>query len=324
MGRGSWIGLAAALVLVSGAPEFAAAQSYPSKPIHMIIPFTPGGPTDVFGRLIGQQLNEAWGQPVIEENKPGATGTLGTGLVVKAPPDGYTLLMASTSSHISAYLYQNQPYDPNRDLEPVVNAVTMPFYLVANPSFPAKTVKELVAAIKAKPGFYSYGSPGAGSGGQLVMEMFKRAAGLDIVHVPYKGAAPVITALVAGEVMVAFDTISTAHPNVAGGRLRDFAVTGAKRSSALPDLPTIRESGYPEFEAYIWFGLFAPKGTPSGIVAKINAEVSRIMQTPAMQKRIADLAGEFAPHSPAEFRAFAERDSKRWQDVIAATGVRAE
>lgn len=323
--RGRWtVAAMVAGLTIALAAAGAAAQSYPSKPLRLIIPFTPGGPTDVFARLIGQALSEAWGQPVVADNRPGATGTLGTSLVVKAAPDGYTLLMASTSSHISAYLYQNQPYDPNRDLDPVINAVTMPFYLIANPAFPAKTLRDFVVEIKRRPGFYSYGSPGAGSGGQLTMEMFKRAAGLDIVHVPYKGAAPVITALVSGEVMVAFDTISTAHPNVAAGSLRDFAVTGARRSPALPNVPTVKEAGYPDYEAYIWFGLFAPKGTPGDVVNKLNEEVARIMVTPAMRQRTADLAGEFTPQTPAQFRAFVETDSARWQAIIAATGVRAE
>jgi tripartite-type tricarboxylate transporter receptor subunit TctC len=302
----------------------ARAQAYPNKPIRIVIPFAPGGPTDVFARLIGQQLSEAWGQPVVADNRPGATGTLGTSMVVKAPADGYTLLMASTSSHISAYLYQNQTYDPSRDLDPIINVVTMPFYLVTHPSFPAKDVKEVVAELKRRPGFYSYSAPGNGSGGHLVMEMFKQAAGLDIVQVSYKGAGPSITALVAGEVKLTFDTISTSHPQVLAGQLRDYAVTGATRSAAVPDLPTIKESGYPEFEAYIWFGLFAPKGTPDDVVNRINADVTRIMAAPTMTQRVADVAGVFAPQTPAQFRIFAEKDTKRWKKAIVATGVRAE
>jgi tripartite-type tricarboxylate transporter receptor subunit TctC len=313
----------AALLCIALSPQ-AGAQSYPAKPIRMVIPFAPGGPTDVFARLIGQHLSEAWSQPVVADNRPGATGTLGTSMAVKAPPDGYTLLMASTSSHISAYLYQNQTYDPSRDLDPIINVVTMPFYLVTHPSFPATDVKEVVAELKRRPGFYSYSSPGNGSGGHLVMEMFKQAAGLDIVQVAYKGAGPSITALVAGEVKLTFDTISTSRPQVTAGQLRDYAVTGAARSAAVPDLPTIKESGYPDFEAYIWFGLFAPKGTPDDVVNRINAEVTRIMAMPAMVQRVADVAGVFERQTPAQFRSFAEKDTERWKKAIVATGVRAE
>ncbi len=322
MRRIGWICVAAAILCAAAGSAWA--QAYPSKPVHIVIPFAPGGPTDVFARLIGQQLSEMWSQPVVPENRPGATGTLGTGQVVKAAPDGYTLLMASTSSHISAYLYQNQAYDPARDLEPVINVVTMPFYLVTHPSFPAKTVQEVVAELKRRPGFYPYSSRGSGSGGHLVMEMFKQAAGVDVVHVPYKGAAPSITALVAGEVKLTFDTISTARPQVVAGQLREYAVTGSTRSAAVPHLPTIKELGYPDFEAYIWFGLFVPKGTPDDVAKRINADVTKIMATPLMVQRVADVAGVFEPQTPAQFRAFAERDTERWRKVITTTGVRVE
>jgi tripartite-type tricarboxylate transporter receptor subunit TctC len=300
------------------------AADYPANPIRLVIPFPPGGPTDTFGRLIAQGLNEAWGQPVVPDNKPGATGTIGTAAVVKSPPDGTTLLMAATSSHISPYLYQNQAYDPNGDLEPVISALTLPFLLVGNAAFPAATLVELVAEVKRKPSHYSYSSPGMGSGGHLVMEMFKRAAGLDIVHVPYKGSGPGIAALVAGEVMLAFDTVAPTRAHIAAGKLRAFAISGATRSPVVPDAPTLMEAGYPAFDVLIWFGLFAPKGTPAAIVAKVNAEVARIMQTPAMQKRLDDLGAGFAPQSPEAFRSFVVADSARWRRVIVETGARAE
>ena len=320
------IGLSVVAIGLTGAlaNQDAAAQAYPSKPIKIIVPFPPGGPTDVFARVVGQQLNEAWGQPVVPDNKPGATGTLGTSLVVKSPPDGYTLLMAATSSHIAPYLYQTMAYDPNGDLQPVINVVTTPLALVSNPKFPAKNVKELVAELKARPGFYAFGSTGSGGVAHLVWEMFMRAAGLKLIHVPYKGAAPELTAVVAGEVMFAFDTIQNSHTQIEAGRLHAYAVTGAARAKAMPDLPTLQEAGYPDFEAYIWFGLFAPKGTPSAIVNKLNREVTRIMATPTMRQRLADVAGEFAPNTPEQFHAFAVKDSARWQEIIAETGARAE
>jgi tripartite-type tricarboxylate transporter receptor subunit TctC len=301
-----------------------AADAYPSKSIRLVIPFAPGGPTDVYGRLIAQHLSELWHQPVVADNRAGATGTLGTSIVVKSPPDGYTLLMAATSSHISPYLYKTQDYDPNTDLDPVINVVSTPYYLVANPSFPAKTLQELVAAIKAKPGGYSYGSPGIGSGGNMAMEMFKQAAGLDIVQVPYKGAAPEIEALMAGEVSICFDTIGNAHAHVLAGKLKDYATTSKTRSSAVPNVPTMAELGYPSVEGYIWFGMFAPKGTPAAIVDKLNLEITRFMETPAMKKRLDDLAATFEPQTPAQFKSFLVTDTKRWRGVITSTGMHLE
>ncbi|HTP84760.1 MAG TPA: tripartite tricarboxylate transporter substrate binding protein [Alphaproteobacteria bacterium] len=301
-----------------------AEEAYPSRAIRIVLPFPAGGPTDVYGRLVANHLAAAWHQPVVPDNRPGATGTLGTAIVVKSPPDGYTLLMANTSSHLSPYLYKTQEYDPNTDLVPVISVVTTPYYLVSNPAFPAKTVQDLVRLIKAKPGFYSYGSPGIGSGGNMAMEMFKQMAGLNIVQVPYKGAAPEVEALMAGEVSICFDTIGNSQPHVKDGKLRGYATTGKTRSEALPHIPTMIESGYPQFEAYIWFGLFAPKGTPAPIVEKLNAEVSRYMQTPEMKKRLADLTATFDPQTPGEFKSFLVTDTKRWRDVITSTGMHLE
>ncbi len=310
-------------ILLTTSAAFAA-DTYPSHSIRLVIPFPPGGPTDVYGRLVAQHLSEAWHQPVVADNRAGATGTLGTAIVVKSPPDGYTLLMAATSSHISPYLYKNREYDPNDDLTPVINVVTTPYYLVGNPTFPAKTVQDVVKAIKAKPGGYSYGSPGIGSGGNMAMEMFKQMAGLNIVQVPYKGAAPEVEALMAGEVNICFDTIANSQPHVKDGKLRGYATTGKTRSPALPDIPTMIESGYPGLEGYIWFALFAPKGTPAPIVGKLNAEITKFMETSAMKKRLVDLAATFEPQTPAQFKSFLLTDTKRWRDVITSTGMHLE
>ncbi|MBV8168979.1 MAG: tripartite tricarboxylate transporter substrate binding protein [Alphaproteobacteria bacterium] len=315
---------AALLAAALGISSPTSAADYPVAPIRLVIPFPPGGPTDTFGRLLATALHEAWGQPVVPDNKPGATGTIGTAAVVKAPADGTTFLMAATSSHISPYLYQNQGYDPNGDLDPVVTVLTLPFFLAGNAAFPAQTLKELVAEVKRKPAQYSYASPGLGSGGHLVMEMFKRAAGLDIVHVPYKGSGPGIAALVAGEVMLAFDTVAPTRAHIAAGKLRGFAISGNTRSPAVPDVPTLIEAGYRDFDVFIWFGLFAPKGTPPAIVAKLNAEVARIMQTPAMRQRLDDLGATSTPQTPAAFRRFLVADTARWRKVITETGARAE
>jgi tripartite-type tricarboxylate transporter receptor subunit TctC len=321
----SLVAALAACWLAALAPGTARADDYPNKPIRLVVPFPPGGPTDLFGRLIGNALDAAWGQPVIADNRPGATGTIGTAVVVKAPPDGYTLLMAATSSHISPYLYQNQSYDPDGDLEPVVRVLSLPFYLIGHPSVPATTLTELVAEVKRRPGALSYSSPGAGSAGNLVMEMFKRDAGLDIVHVPYKGSGPGIAALVAGEVALAFDTVTTTHAHVAAGRLKDFAITGPTRAAIAPNAPTLMEAGYPNFtDVAIWFGIFAPKGTPPALVDKLNRAITTIMQGPAMQQRLTELSGAFVAQSPAEFRAFVATDTQRWKQIIVATGARAE
>ncbi|MBV8538193.1 MAG: tripartite tricarboxylate transporter substrate binding protein [Alphaproteobacteria bacterium] len=301
-----------------------AEEAYPSRAIRIVLPFPAGGPTDVYGRLVANHLAEAWHQSVVPDNRPGATGTLGTAIVVKSPPDGYTLLMANTSSHISPYLYKTQEYDPNTDLVPVINVVTTPYYLVSNPAVPAKSVQDVVRLIKEKPGVYSYGSPGIGSGGNMAMEMFKQVAGLDILQVPYKGAAPEVEALMAGEVSVCFDTIGNSQPHVKDGKLRGYATTGKTRSQALPDMPTMIESGYPQFEAYIWFGLFAPKGTPAPIVQKLNDEISRYMQSPEMKNRLTELTATFEPQTPGEFKSFLVADTKRWRDVITSTGMHLE
>src|SRR5215469_1757207 len=206
----------------------------------------------------------------------------------------------------------------------MIDVVTTPYYLVANPGCAVKTLQDLVGAIKAKLGGYSYGSPGIGSGGNMAMEMFKQAAGLDIVQVPYKGAAPEIAALMAGEVSICFDTIGNAHAHVAAGKLKDYATTGKARSSAVPDVPTMAELGYPSVEGYIWFGMFAPKDTPAAIVDKLNREITRFMETPEMKKRLGELAATFEPQTPAEFKRFLVTDTKRWRDVITSTGMHLE
>jgi tripartite-type tricarboxylate transporter receptor subunit TctC len=298
------------------------AQNYPTKPVRIMVPFPAGGPTDTLARLVGQKLTESLGQTFLVDNRAGATGTIGTGLVAKAPPDGYTLLMSATSNYVAAFLYQKLPYDPERDLAPLIRIATLPFYLVVHPSLPVHSVQELVKFAKARPGDLAFSSPGPGSGGHLVMAMFQAATGIQLVHVPYKGAAPSITALVGGEVALTWDTISTSHPHVAAGKLRALAVSGAKRSPAVPSVPTAIEAGVPGFETYIWFGFFAPAGTPAPILDKLNGEINRILGQADVKSRITTLSGEISPNTPEQFGRFLAADTPKWKKVIAETGVR--
>jgi tripartite-type tricarboxylate transporter receptor subunit TctC len=298
------------------------AQNYPTKPVRIVVPFPAGGPTDTLARLVGQKLTETLGQTFLVDNRAGATGTIGTGMVAKAPPDGHTLLMSATSNYVAAFLYQKLPYDPERDLAPLVNIATLPFYLVVHPSLPVRSVQELVKFAKARPGELAFSSPGPGSGGHLVMAMFQAATGIKLVHVPYKGAAPSITALMAGEVALTWDTISTSHPHVVAGKLRSLAVSGAKRSPAVPSVPTAIEAGVAGFETYIWFGIFAPAGTPAPIVDKLNGEINRILGLADVKSRITTLSGEIAPNTPEQFGRFLAADTPKWKKIIADTGVR--
>jgi tripartite-type tricarboxylate transporter receptor subunit TctC len=298
------------------------AQNYPTKPVRIVVPFPAGGPTDTLARLVGQKLTESLGQTFLIDNRAGATGTIGTGMVAKAQPDGSTLLMSATSNYVAAFLYQKLPYDPERDLAPLIRIATLPFYLVIHPSLPVRSVQELVKFAKTRPGELAFSSPGAGSGGHLVMAMFQAATGIELVHVPYKGAAPSITALVGGEVALTWDTISTSHPHVVAGKLRALAVSGAKRSPAVPSVPTAIEAGVPGFETYIWFGFFAPAGTPAPIMEKLNGEVNRILGQADVKSRITTLSGEISPNTPEQFGRFLEADTPKWKKIIADTGVR--
>lgn len=318
------ITLIAAMVAAGVVPAWAQAP-YPNKTVRIVVPFPPGGPTDVLARVLAQKLGEGFGQQFIVDNRPGATGTIAAALVAKSTPDGYTLIMHATSSHVSAYLYRKVGYDPMKDFVPIANAATLPFYLVTHPSLPVKTVKDIIALAKRRPGELAFSSPGAGSGGHLVMEMFKAATAINLLHVPYKGAAPSIADLIAGQVSLTFDTISTSHPHVKNGRLRGIAVSGAKRTPAAPEIPTVMESGVPGFETYIWFGLFAPAGMPAGAVSRLSGEISKVLAAPDYQSRITGtLGGEAAPHTPEQFAKFLRTDTPKWIKVIQDTGARVE
>ena len=300
----------------SCAPAAAIAQVYPSKPIRLVVPFPPGGSLDVVARAIGQKLTEVWGQPVVIDNRPGAGGNIGADLVAKSAPDGYTILEGALSTHaVNVSLYSKLPYDPVKDFAPITLVAITPNVLVVNPSFSVNSVPELVAYAKAHPGKLSFGSGSNGSAGHLAGELFKTEAGVDMVHVPYKGGAPALQALLAGDTQLMFDNLANSTPQLKAGKLKALAVTTAKRSALAPELPTLAETGLPGFDIYTWWGFMAPAGTPKEIVTKWNAEVKRILGTPEM-KAVLRPAGRRAcgEHSGAILCADPERDPQIRQD----------
>ena len=295
-------------------PCLAFAQAYPARPVRIIVPYPPGGATDVMARTVALKLNESWPQPAVVENKPGASGTVGSEIVVKSAPDGYTLLLQGTQHSINLSLYKQLPYDTLRDFAPVAYIASAPFLLVLHPSVPANTVAELIAYIKARPGGLNYGSSGVGGGAHLAGEIFKSSAGVQLIHISYKGAAPAMADLLGGQVTMVFDPIPTSITQVRAGRIKAIAITSAKRSALMPELPTVAESGLPGFEVSAWFGLYAPVAVPKGIVAKLNADVNRVLQLPEVKEKFAALGAEsmimgtdqFAVHLRAEIAKFAK------------------
>ena len=300
-------------VLLCGVAGSALAQAYPAKPVRFIVPYAPGGNTDVLSRLLGQKLAEAWGQQFIIDNRPGAGGTLGTDLAAHSVADGYTIVMATFGSVITArILYPTLGYEPLRDLAPVVMVSTPPGILVENPAVPAKTVSELISYAKANPHKLNYGSPGTGAWNHLFFELFKQQAGVDIVHVPYKGVAPAVTDLLANQVQLVMSAFPPAMPHVKSGRLRALAVTGAKRLSLLPDLPTIAESGLPGYDATAWFAIMAPAGTPPEIITRLNSELNRILQLPESKQSLAADGAEPAGGTPEDVARSARAETAKW------------
>jgi len=302
----------------------AAAQPYPSKPIRIIVPFPAGGPTDIVTRTISQKLTESWGQPVVVDNRAGLGGGLGTEQAAKAPPDGYTLLMGTIGGlAVAMSLVPNRGYDTLRDFAPVTQAVTVTNFLVVHPSLPAKTVKELIAIAKARPGQLNYASAGAGTAPHLAGELFKMMAGVNIVHIPYKGSAPALTALLSGEIEMNFENSLIVMPHVASGKVRPLGVTGAQRSRLLPAVPTIAET-LPGYNAAGWYGLVAPVATPRDIVVKLNTEVVRILRLPDVIERLAGQGAEPAGGTPEAFAAFIRSEIDKWAKLVKAANMKAE
>ena len=302
-----------------------AAEDFPSQPIRLVVPFSPGGSTDIVARYISKELGNALGQPVVIENRPGATGQIASVAVARAKPDGHTLIMATTSTHsISPYLHATLPFDPIADFEPISNVALLPFVLVATPNLPVKSVKDLIQLAKEKPGSISYASSGNGSSLHLASVLLTSMAGLNMMHVPYKGAAPAVMDVMGGQVSVMFDTIPSSMPNAQNGKLKILAVSSLERSELLPDVPTIAETGLPGYEVVGWAGLLAPKGTPPDVTAKINKAVNKILRTPEMRKRFTGQGAEPAPTTQTEFAMLIKTEDTKWRTVIKESNITAQ
>jgi len=314
----------AALLLSLAVPLVSAAQDYPARPVRVIVPFSPGGAVDGPMRLIAQELGKRWGQQVVVENKPGAGATIGADMVAKAAPDGYTLLLASQTNAISATLYQKLPYDPVEDFAPVTLIGREPGVLVVNPSLPVKTLPEFVAYVKARPGQVDYASSGNGSGQHLFMAMLASMTGMQLSHVPYKGSGQATTDLLAGQVMASIPGTAGMVGHIKAGKLRPLAVTGSTRSSQLPDVPTVAEQGVAGYEAYVWMGLMAPKGTPAPIIDKIYRDVKEVLAGNEAKSYMATAGIEIVGSTPAEFGAFFRHERTQWAKVVKETGAKAE
>jgi tripartite-type tricarboxylate transporter receptor subunit TctC len=323
-----FIGVMAALLL--GAAQAASPDStpaptatgYPSRPIRLIVPFPPGGSTDILARVLGEKLAQGLAQPVVIDNRPGAGGSIGAEAVARAAPDGYTLMMGHLGTlAVNPAIYKNLPYDPVKSFAPVSLMAIVPSVLVVNPSLPVASAAELVAYAKAHPGKLAYGSAGNGSTSHLTTEYFKLITGTDILHVPYKGVGPMLTDLVSGQLSMGLNGAPAVMAHVNAGRLRALAVTSLKRLEALPQVPTLDEAGVRGFDASGWYGLVAPAGTPQAIVARLNAEIGRAMQTPELRSRLDSDGAMPAPGTPEEFAAFIRAEIARWDAVLKRAGV---
>ena len=303
----------------------AQAQSYPTKPIHLIVPFPPGGGNDTVARAIAQQLGPDLGQPMVIDNRPGAGGSVGAELAAKAPPDGYTLFLAGVGSHaVNPNVHAKLPYDPVKDFAPITLLASAPSVLVVNPAVPARTIAEFTAYARANPGKLNYASNGAGSAAQLAAAMYETMAGVRMVHVPYKGIAPAMTDLMGGEVQLMFGTIVALVPHVQAGKLRALAVTSRKRSPLLPDVPTLAESGLSDYQAGSWYGILAPAGTPREIIERLHGAMVKALKQPDVAKRLAAEGAEVIGSAPEEFAAHIRSELARVGDVVRAAGIRAE
>jgi tripartite-type tricarboxylate transporter receptor subunit TctC len=317
---------ATALALVLSSPfDPAHAQSYPNRAITLVIPFAPGGSTSIVGRGIADKMSELLGEKVVVDNRPGAGGTVGTKAVAKSDPDGYTLLLGYTGTFaIGPSLYKNVGYDPRKDFAPIGLIGNAPNSLVVHPSFPAKTIAELIAYAKANPGKVNFGSAGAGTASHITGEYFGTAAGIKLVHIPYKGTGPALTDLLGGHIPMAFAPIPASHANVSAGTLRALAVTSTTRSSLMPEVPTISESALPGFDASLYYGLVAPAGTPRPIIDRLNKELRAALASDEVRKQLTQDGTELTPGTPEDYAAFIDKDEKKWSQLVKASGVEQE
>jgi tripartite-type tricarboxylate transporter receptor subunit TctC len=321
--RRKFLGFAAQATLLPALPRAAYAQAYPTKPIRLIVAFAAGGPNDIVARLIGRSLTERLGQPIVIENRPGAGGTIGTDVAIRSAPDGYTLLLASPANTIGASLYERLNYDFRRDATPVALLGRTGGVMEVHPAVPAKTVPEFVAYAKANPGKINMASSGTGTYQHVTGELFKSMAGVDLVHVPYRGAGPALSDLLGGQVQVFFDTLPSSIEHIRAGRLRALAVTTAKRSETLPAIPTVGEF-VPGYESSTWWGVVAPKGTPPDIVAKLNREINAGLADAGMAARLNDLGAVSEPGPPAVFGALIRDETDKWAKVVRSANIKAE
>ena len=318
-----WIAAAACCAIASGASAQPAARDagYPTKPIRFIVPFAPGGGTDIIARIVAQQLNEMLGQPVVVDNRGGAGSTLGTDIVTKAPADGYTMLLGNISLAFNAWLFKKLPYNAIKDLAPVTLVAVQPNIVVIHPSVPAKSIKEFAAYARAQPGKLSFASAGAGSGTHLAGEMLKDRLKIDLLHVPYKGTGPALTDLIGGQVQMMVSTFASALPHVKSGRLRALGVTSAKRSPAAPDVPTLGESGVPDYDYSTWYALFVPTGTPRAVIDKLNQATRKVLASDDMKQKFDAQGLDPLSSTPAELTAYLRSETEKWGTVVRAAGV---
>jgi tripartite-type tricarboxylate transporter receptor subunit TctC len=321
--RRQFLLLAAGATALPALPRIAGAQTYPNRPVNVIVPFAPGGVTDILARLLGQWLSERLGRPFIIDNRPGAGGNIGTEAVVRAPTDGYTLLLVTSSNAVSATLYEKLNFDFIRDIAPVASIAVVPGVMEVNPLFPARTVPEFVAYAKANPGKISMATAGSGSGPHIFGELFKMMAGVDLVPVPYRGSGPALPDLIGGQVQVMFDPLVSSIEFIRAGKLRALAVTTSGRSEALPNIPPMRDF-LPGYEASGWFGVGVPSKTPGELIDKLNKEINAFLADPNVRVRFADLSATVLPGSPADFGKLIAEDTEKWAKVVKFAGIKAE
>ena len=314
----------AAFLFALAMSGLAAAESWPSKPVRMIVPFPAGGPTDVLTRALAEKLSAALGQAVVVDNKPGAGGTIGSDFVAKSAPDGYTLLMATGSTHSVGPYLSKVPYDPQKDFTPIIYVGKATNILLVSPVLGVNNVRELIELAKKNPGQLNYSTSGIGSVAHLTSEMFAAMAGIKIVHVPYKGTQLSIPDLMSGQIAMLFDNVLTAKPHVEGGKLKGIAISSRERSSLVPGIPTVSESGLPGFDSWNWFGVFGPAGTPPAVVERVNAELNRLVSDAAIKDRFAQLGFETTGGTPADFAAVVQSEARKWSQVIREANVKPE